>query len=114
MILRAKELTLVAIEDVVTVSPNARRTFASFATPLVANATVVLDSSNVIVGDELVLSLKSDGVNVYTITFGEGFLFTHCGGVSEGGNTMEIGTDDRWIGHFWYNGTTFVDTSDNC
>lgn len=103
--LRQKKVTLLPEGDTCTITPNARRTVASLATD--GNITMVCNVSKSHVGDELVLVVTGTS---FTLTFGEGMIFTSCGEV----DTDPFSRSNNWIGHFFFDGEKFLNTVEDC
>ncbi len=111
-----KTIVLTPTESSVTISPNGRRTFASFNSELSSNVSIALNDSSCLVGDELIVSSKvaSDAESSVQLTFSTDFVYTACGSNNESENIVSIDAGDRWLGHFWFNGDKFINYYDNC
>lgn len=108
--------TIVAVVDEVgmtTITPNARKVFVRLSVALLGNVTFLTDIKNCLFGDEIVFLLKIDDTNTDgVVTFPDAkYYLTICGEV---GIDYMVGTLERFMFHFYFDGTKYVSTQDNC
>lgn len=77
------------------------------------NFTVNANTSSASIGDRVVLMFKISNPTVRTVnmTLGSQFYYTFCGGSS---SNVSLGSYERYVIEFIYDGEKYVNTYDNC
>jgi len=109
----------------VSITPNARRTIARMphntgTDGIRSSINLLVDVSSSVIGDELLLICSHDTEveSTPTLIFSaeHNIRMTACGGFNDGGEEEDgsFSPDERYVGRFWFDGTAFVNTYDNC
>ena len=108
----------------VSFKPNAARTIAvlppntgiSITSP--NGVTFIADTTSSSPGDELVLVTEQASSVQFFFQTVNGINLLSCGTADQGGEGGFAGghfqPDPKWIGHFWFDGTVFTNSYDNC
>lgn len=113
MIVKNKKITLSVDEsNNCSFAPSDARTVAILS-GINGDVTFIVDTTDCNVGDELVLILNKQSEASWQFHFlkENGLFFTTCGSVEEGTFTP---SDSRWVGRFYFDGTYFLNTYDDC
>lgn len=117
MIVRNKTITLVNDAGNCTVATNSRRTIASL-TEATGTITFIVDSSKCVIGDELVLIVTQgiDGDPLVLDFDTPDFAFSSCRTVGGEDSQMIFNVNEniRWVGHFFFDGSRYVNTAEDC
>ncbi len=118
MILKNKTVVLTVDGGNCVIATSARRTIALLE-DVTGLITFTNDTSKCRIGDELVLIIKqgADGDALQLSFTPTDFVFSSCGDIGgEGGFDMEFSTNEnaRWVGHFFFDGSRYLDTAEDC
>ena len=109
----SKNLILTVSNGVCNITPHAGKRTVALLEHLAETIVVSVDTSRSVVGDHLVLIVKRDNTDDWGLVFSaeNGVFFTSC-------RTPETEVyspnNNTWIGNFYFDGTYFCNTYEDC